>query len=137
MMRVTPQGLAPLGSHDGEVLSRFAEGSVVSVEPKQTRNMKHRALYWCVLGRVVDNTDWASTRVLNNALLIECGFIEYCRLMGTNPDGSPHIRVEARDLSDLDEDEFRVFFELALSYICEFIIVGMDPKELLRDPRKL
>jgi hypothetical protein len=57
--------------------------------------------------------------------------------MGTNPDGTPHVRVEAMSLTELGDDDFATFYELAMAYICEKIIPGMSREDLERDPRKL
>jgi hypothetical protein len=130
MCRVTPTGLAPIGPFDGEILAGFRIGTDVSVEIKQARPNDFNAKYWSVLGRASDNSDWPSARALNTALLLEAKHIAYARCM----DGS--VVVEPRSLSDFDAAEFEAHYHWAVDYICQHVLVGMDPDDLTRDPRK-
>jgi hypothetical protein len=129
MMRVTPTGLMPIGPYDAEVFSQLKQGADVSVEVKQARNNRLNAKYWAILGRVVDNSDWPSTRALNKALLVEAKHIDHVRLM----DGS--LLVEPRSLSDLEGPEFDEFYEWAIGYICEHVIPGLDREALEKERR--
>jgi hypothetical protein len=124
--RVTEIGFMPVSAYDAELFAQYKRGTDVTIEVKQTRNMKLNGLYWRTLGVVAEATEsWPTSRALNRALLMKAGHIEAIQLF----DGGTH--VEPRSLADLDDDEFKDYFKWAMHYICTELIPGLDEEELL------
>src|SRR4051812_26043393 len=121
MMRVVAgPRLEPIGPHDAEVLGAYKVGTELTVEPKNVKNNRFLAKYWSILSRVVENTDWTSTKALNKALMMEMKLVNHVRLF----DGS--LLVEPMSLSELDQEEFERFYSDALDFICREVMPNVD-----------
>jgi hypothetical protein len=130
MMRVVAgPRLEPVTAHDAELLSAYKFGTELTVEPKHTKNNRFLAKYWTILSRVVENTDWVSTRALHTALMLQMRLARGIRLF------NGEMLAEPMSLTELDQEEFELYYHQALDFICEHVIPGLERSELEAIPR--
>jgi hypothetical protein len=129
MMRVVAgPRLEPVTAHDAEILSSYKFGTELTVEPKHTKNNRFLAKYWSILSRVVENTDWVSTKALHSALMLEMRLFNKIRLF------NGEMLAEPMSLSELDQEDFELYYHQVLDFICEHVIPGMDRAALEARP---
>ncbi len=129
LVEVTAQGYSPQGPWDWEVHDKWQHGTVLSAEFRQTRDPKLSSLYWVILGKVYENTQFPSARVLHKALLVECGWVDRYRTISGDEVSDP------MSITDMSADEFKAYFEQAMAVIHREW--GIDVEKLRKEGRIL
>lgn len=129
-LRVVVRGLMPASAFDEELLSRYAQGSVVEADIHQKASGKQLRLLWWALGKIVPNQDiYPNAEALMEALKIDLGYVETITLIGGG------LHVNPRSLSTFQSDELSQFIDKALDRCAEEVIPGLDITVLLREGR--
>ena len=115
--------LVPLTEHDADQLAEAAHGSVFNMTKTGKRSNPHHNMYWSILTKVVKATGkWPTRDHLHNDLKWACGYVK----MRYNSLAGCHMRViDSISFDDMDQDEFNLYFELAMAKLAEAI--GYDP----------
>lgn len=129
MMRVVQHGLSPSTAYDAEQVARFAIGSEVEVTFSQARSDKQMRLFWVVLGKVVECTDYPNAEALAKALKIATKHVDSVSLIGGG------LHVEPKSMRDMDREEFSRFFDAAMLVLATDVIPGLDVDALIREGR--
>lgn len=128
IMRVTAQGmLAPVSAWDAEVIGRYAVGSDVECSFHQTRSDRQSRLFWSILGKVVDSTDYPTAEALATALKIRLKHVDTVTLIGGG------LHVEPKSMRDMGREEFTNFFDAAMDVIGNEVIPGFDVWALVEE----
>lgn len=130
IMRVTPQRtLAPVSAWDEELIERYAVGSDVEVTIHQTKSEKQARLFWSVLGKVLDSTDYPTTEALATALKIRLKHVNTVSLIGGG------IHVQPKSIREMGGDEFGNFFDAAMDVLASEVIPGLDIEAVVEECR--
>lgn len=129
MLRRERRGFVPCTSFDAEQVDRYAIGSVVEASLHQPRSEKASRLFWVVLGKVLENTEYPTTEALATALKIRLGHVHAVTLIG----GGMHF--EPKSFRDFDRDEFKQFFDRAMDVLATEVIPGLDIQAVIDEGR--
>lgn len=129
LLRVTRRGLEPVTPYDGELLSRYPVESDVEATLTQPKSEGQFRLFWVVLGRVLECTDYLSTEDLATALKVRLRKVEAVTLIG----GGMH--VIPRSFRDFERQEFAEFFDAAMDVLASEVVPGLDIELLIREGR--
>lgn len=131
LMQVTPQGtLAPVAAWDAELIGGYPIGSEVEVTFHAAKSEKQARLFWVILGRVLDSTDYPTAEALATALKIRLKHVETVSLIGGG------LHVEPKSIRHMDRQEFSQFFDAAMDVLATEVIPGLDVEALIQDGRR-
>lgn len=103
-------------------MERLAMGSDVEVTVKTRRSHPQLRLYWVGLQNLVDATECAPTaEIMHERVKFELGYVEIMHRL----DGSKVYAVKSAAFSEMDGQEFKVFFDRARKLVLE--TYGVDP----------
>jgi len=130
LMKVTRQGLTPVGPADAEVLSSYREGAELEVRIFQLKKKTQEGKFWAMLGRALEAQDtYPTTTAMKNMLLARLGYAETVVL------GDEKIMIFPMSLTEIEGDDFSRLIDSAADIICEEVCPGMDRDLLLEDDR--
>lgn len=78
-IQVQVQGdrLVPVAEYDRDILTKWGEGTIITLSGRRGRSLPHHRLYWATLERLVRDTPvgerYASKEMLHDALLMATG----------------------------------------------------------------
>lgn len=125
--------LAPLGPVDASAIERLpSNGKALKVKVTQPRSGPQHRLYWTIIGLVADNLEDVSEDTLHDVIKLRCG---YAKAVKTRR-GIEYVPASIA-WDKMPQDEFNVFFEKAMRFICDDVIPGMSRPALEREAREL
>lgn len=120
--------LAPYAKYDAERFAEIPTDKIIRIQVAQPRSIPRHRLYRVLLRQVVKNTNaFATDDALHKTLLVGCGVVE------------PVITVEGEIImipsstafEAMPEEQFKTYFDQALTIVSEHIIPGVDIDDLL------
>ena len=125
----TISGLRPEFDDDMRKLTPIPLGTVMMVEAKQPRNVKHHRLYWALVNKVFENqSKYATADDLHEAIKYALG---YYRTVQTPT--REIVVTESITFRKMDQTEFREFFDKVVRLVCQHILPGVRGEELRRE----
>lgn len=122
IVRRTAKGFQPVSAYDAEILMSDPVGAEYDLVKRSRRSLPQHRLYWQVLTQVVRATGkWPSAEYLHDDLKLACG---YRRQVVDWSTGEVSIAVDSTAFDAMNQDEFRVYFDLAMSKLNEHL--GFD-----------
>ena len=124
-MQRAPNGLRAMDEHGFQALSKIPEGVWLRVEVRQSRNLGMHRLFWGLCQEVANNLDGSNAEQVAAAIKIATGHCEYVKtkhgLVGLPKSIAFH---------NMDQTDFKEFFDQALDYICSEVIPGLGKAAL-------
>ncbi len=123
MVIKTQRGLSPVAAYDQELILDAPMGAQFDLVRRSRRSWPQLKLYWATLSQVVKSTGrWPTAEHLSDELKLACGFARTCVDWET---GELRRIPDSVALHAMSEDEFQVYFDLAMTKLAEHI--GYDP----------
>jgi len=112
-------------------LNKLPEGTQLLVRVLRPRSLEQHRLFFAVLQRVAEASRFETTDNLLNFLKLTTGMYDLMEV--TDAEGKKRIVPILKSISfaDLDQDKFQEFFDHSIRVICEKVLPGTDPLELL------
>jgi hypothetical protein len=119
IIRKTAKGFAPVSAYDADLVMAAPLGAEFELVRRSRRSLPQQRLYWQALGQVVRATGkWPTAEHLHHELKLICGY----RMTVVNWDtGEVSTAVDSTAFDAMTQDEFRVYFDLAMSKLSEHI----------------
>ena len=121
-------GLVPADRNAEELIGRHALGTVLRVELKKPRNLRHHRLYWAMLALICDNLDAVRPETLHDLIKLRTGCVHVVRTARGTVALPGSIAFER-----MDQAAFRDFFDRAVDVIVTDVIPGLDRDDLTRE----
>lgn len=121
-------GLRPIGHIAEEVMAKIKINSTVRVEVHRARNIRRHNLYWAVLAKVVDNLEGVTAKKLHDAIKIKLGYVTLIRTRS-----KVYEIPDSTSFDEMDEATFQTYMDGAFKFLCEEVIPGMEPSDLLNE----
>ena len=126
----TISGLVPCDERDRDLLSKLKIGKIVSVEVKQSRNIKELRLYFALIHLVFpQQSTWETEDDLDDAIRCAVG---HCTKM-TLKSGEIMVRPKRLAFGKLDQMQWRDYFDRVMRLVTTKIIPGLDAGDLRRE----
>tara|TARA_E500000318_G_C3561926_1_gene213870 strand:- start:2205 stop:2615 length:411 start_codon:yes stop_codon:yes gene_type:complete len=129
-MRKVGNTLQPTNRRDAEWLDGIKDGSLVLIEAKRPRNLKHHCKLFALLHLVCEATDWKEDALLD-AIKIELGYCKDRPILGTE---YTWRKPKSIAFESMGQDEFEKFYEGAISVMIAHL--GIDYEELRNELAK-
>jgi hypothetical protein len=128
----TPTGFSPDDDAAHKYWSRFKVGDDVLLNLTRPRSLPQLRLYWSLVKIAFDNDDgrhFASTDEASNSIKLACGVshITHVKFKGEWYERKTPASIA---FENMEQDEFNAFFEIALTYVCNELMPGLDPHTL-------
>jgi hypothetical protein len=124
--------LVPQAKYDREMLSQLKAFQPVRVKVARPRSLPRHRLYWAILRIVVENTEiFATMEALHKMLLLACGVTEPLITV----DGDIVLLPSSIAFENMDEAQFKPYFDAAMEIIRTRIMPGVNLDVLLREAR--
>lgn len=118
----------PRARLDMTLAAKFRQGSPLEATIKERRSEPRNRLYWAVLQAICDATGkWPNSEALHWALKIRLGYIEEI----ASVDGEILIRPRSTSFAKMSEQEFREYFDAAMSTLLTDVVPGLTIEDLL------
>jgi hypothetical protein len=116
--------LVPAAAWDQERLSTYRNRSVLTVRITQEKSRPLERKYWAILNRVVKDcpVKWRTTEDAHKAIKLALGVVEPFLTV------SGKMHCEIKSTSDMEEPEYREFFDDAMALLHR--LTGVDPLTL-------
>ena len=120
--------LEPANPYAQELLLKIPERKMVECEVKQSRNVRHNALYWSLLARICDYLGQADVTpdVLHDFMKLEAGIYNQIRM----PNGEIRKIPGSTSFRAADQVAFSEYFEKVIQITCERLHI---PPEVIAD----
>ncbi len=126
--------LRPVDTQGEAALQKVGEGSLVSVEMKRPRNVKHLRLFMALLHMVYENQDrYDSFESFRTAFTIAMGWFDSVFL----PDGTVGLTPKSISFAAMDQTAFDVFFNDAVNLVCNRWLPTVTNEELRREIQEI
>lgn len=124
------RGLEPVSAYDSELLALYPLGKMLTAKLTQKRSGNHHRFYWALLERVKTATGrFPTAESLHEALKIELGYVQAVISLK----GEITLVPKSTGFANMDQAEFRIYFEAALSAILSLILRGVRRQDLLTE----
>jgi hypothetical protein len=128
-----PHALVPQDQAGAELLARIPLGEDVAVKIVRDRSLPQHRKFWAALRYVAEATKWGTAERLLVELKLQLG---YCDLRMT-PSGEVVWVLDSISFPAKTQDEFQDFMQNSLTFICQEILPGYDPDDLLKEAEML
>lgn len=127
--------LVPVMRYDHDRVAKLTFGVDLRVDFRQERSPKHHRFYWALLGKVIEGTDkfGRNTEMLHRYLKLECGLVEVVQFF----DGTSVMDLTSTAWMNMDQVEFREYFDRAVQIILERILPGVKRRHLIEEAEKM
>lgn len=130
----TLHGLSPRTAYDAELLGAYAIGKDLNAKITQKRSARHHRFYWALIEKVrLAIGKFPTADSLHTALKLHLGYLEPVITLT----GEIKMQAKSTSWSAMDDHDFRVFFEAALSVILSDLLPGVKRYELLREVEEM
>jgi hypothetical protein len=124
-----PGRLAPVDAMGEAALSKIKSGTVVEVEIKQPRNVKHHRMFWALMSIVWDNLDqekYPTVEDVAAAVKISAGLRTRIEL----PSGEVGFIPGSIAFAKMDQAQFSEFYERVCDLVARHFLPGVSKAEL-------
>jgi hypothetical protein len=130
-MQRTGTSLQAADAEAGAALDKIPEGDRVLVRVLRPRSLEQHRMFFAILQRVAEASRFETTDNLLNFLKLTTGMYDLMEV--TDAEGRKRIVPILKSLSfaDMDQEKFQQFFDHSIRVICEKVLPGTDPLELL------
>jgi len=121
--------LRPADEAGCEALRKIANGKLVIVEVKQSRNLQHHKLFWALMTTVWENSDHSRYPTVEDF----AGAVKICLGLRTRielPNGTIGFIPGSIAFHKMDQGEFDKFYERVCDLIAEHFLPGVTSDEL-------
>jgi Protein of unknown function (DUF1367) len=115
----------PAGKEGQEALFAIPDGKTFIADFRTARNPQLHEMFWTACQLVADATD-TTKEAVKRWLLMKTGFVDLIFY----PDGSMEIEPKSIAWENMEETEFRQFFNAAVPKIAD--LLGSAPKEVIQ-----
>ena len=132
LVRVDRLHLVPATAGDQELISALKQGKefVAKLTSASKRSVLQNRFYWALFGKVVENSDfYRRAEQLHFWLKIKLGYVEQVEFHN----GRIVTRVASTSFERMEDVEFKIYLDAAITAICEDIIPGMDRGDLVHE----
>jgi hypothetical protein len=119
--------LVPVDDEGIALLERLRRGQDVMVDVRTARNILHHRLFFAILNKLVENTDFFVG--IEDALrAVKIG----CQLVDTVIDDTGKVYYILRSIAfeSMDQTEFSTLFDAAIKLVCNRWLVGTKEEDL-------
>jgi hypothetical protein len=128
LMRRLAGGLFPLDAKAAALIHKLPQRTPVAVRIDRRRSAVQNAMYWSVLEHVVAATGrWRTPEELHIALKVATGHVDPVRLI----DGRMILVPQSIGFDHMSQDEAQAYYDAAFRVICDEVMGGMEPTDLL------
>lgn len=121
--------LYPADAAARSALAKMKFGEVVEVTVKRGRSLSQHRLFWAVLKRVAEATEWGYPERLLVALKVRLGRYDLLQL----PNGKLAPVPHSISFGEMPQDDFQQFMDQCIDLICTEVLPGFEPADLLND----
>jgi hypothetical protein len=135
-LRKTEAGhLAPASAEAEEQISKIKDDTIVKAYISQPRHLPHHRMFFALMDVAYHNQEkYESAEELLQWVKI---FTGHCRVF-VHPDRQGvSYTPKSISFASMDQTQFDVFFETAVSVICKQIIPGLDKESLVEEVLKI
>lgn len=127
MVEKTARGFSPITAYDAELLIADAAGTEYDIIKRTKRSLPQHRLYWLMLNRIVKATgQWPDAEKLHRDIKLTNGYVEKAVNLRT---GEVSVTPDSTALDAMKQDEFQIFFDLAVKLLAEKLM--FDPLAFL------
>jgi hypothetical protein len=126
LMRKALGCLRPEDAAGEEAMRAYAIDDVMMVEIRKPRNLAHHRLYWGLMAKVWENTDYPSVEALSGAIKVAAGI----RTEFTLPNGTVGWIPGSISFAKMDQTEFSEFYNKVCDLIAAHFLPGVTSEEL-------
>lgn len=117
LMRREGNRLAPIDAWSEEQVLALPQGITFNVRTTEDRSRSELNLYWAGLGYLretaVDDLKWPTTRKLHRTIMEALGYVERIYRI----DGSYWVEPDSIALNEMEDAEFKTYFERAKTFV--------------------
>ena len=122
-----PWLLAPADPASAEAFAKVPADEDVPVKLARGRSLPQHRTFWAVLSYVAEASEWETPERLLVAIKIRLGRYDLMRL----PNGKTVPVPQSISFSAMPQDEFQRFFDEAMRVICDEVLPGHNPDDLI------
>jgi hypothetical protein len=112
-----------------DLLAKIPLGEDVAVKIMRDRSLPQHRLFWTVLRYVAEASEWETAERLLVALKLRLGRYDLMKL----PNGKAVPVPDSISFSAMTQDAFQEFMQKSLTIICQEVLPGYNPDDLLRE----
>lgn len=127
MMVKRGNALVPADRRAADALSAIPDGSRVGISVRRGRSNDHHNLFWAILERVADASQFETPERLLIALKIRLGKYDLMSM----PNGKVVPVPSSISFAAMGQDEFQKFFDDSMRVICEEVLDGPQAADLI------
>jgi LPS O-antigen subunit length determinant protein (WzzB/FepE family) len=124
-----PHTLVPQDQAGAELLGKIPLGEDVAVKIIRSRSLPQHRKFWAALRYVAEATKWETAERLLAELKLNLGYYDSMKM----PSGEVVRVLDSISFPAKTQDEFQDFMQKSLTFICQEILPGYDPDDLLRE----
>lgn len=122
--------LVPVDEWQEKALSKaWVEDEVVAVIIKRGRSLQQHRLFFSILQHVAEASEWETPQQLLVALKVQLGRYDLMQLPSGKAVPVPHSIA----FSEMGQDDFMEFFSQSLAVICDKVLGGYNPDDLINE----
>lgn len=122
--------LVPVDEWQEKALSKaWVEDEVVAVIIKRGRSLQQHRLFFGILQHVAEASEWETPQQLLVALKVQLGRYDLLALPSGKVVPVPH----SVSFSEMSQDDFMAFFNEAIQLICDKVLGGYNPDDLINE----
>lgn len=129
VMKRTKAGLEPANPDSADMLEKIKVGERVLVKVHRPRSIDQHRLFWSLLTKVAEASEFETPERLLVALKLALGRYDLMKLPSGKVVPAPH----SISFGSMPQEQFRRFFDDAVRLICEHILPGSNFEELAAD----
>lgn len=125
--------LVPTDDAATDWLRKRKINDAVAMSADQVRNAERSALYWVLCGLVAENSEEIASKQAASAVI---QILTGCVHIASYMDGGKQRFIQypkSLAFANMGEDEFEIFFNLALEAISTVLLPGVDIEELRKE----
>ena len=115
-----------------DALARIKDGSLVLVEVRRKRNLKHNRLYFALIKLVHENMEdrqYPTPETLHEAIKVACGL----RTEFTLPNGVVGFIPGSIKFGEMTQDDFDRFYNRVCDIVCQHFLPGVESETLKQE----
>lgn len=122
--------LVPADEWQARALSKgWVEDDTVAVIVKRGRSIQQHRLFWAILQHVAEASEWETPDQLLVALKVQLGRYDLMQLPSGKAIPVPH----SISFAEMGQDDFMEFFNQSIAVICDKILGGYNPDDLINE----
>lgn len=122
--------LVPIDEQQEKALSKsWEEDEVIAITIKRGRSVQQHRLFWSILQHVAEASEWETPEQLLVALKVQLGRYDLMQLPSGKAVPVPHSIA----FSEMGQDDFMEFFNQSLAVICDKVLGGYNPDDLINE----